>query len=255
MIKCTEIKNAIESGMPNIFRCEQNGEFLELSTPFLDPEGDLINIFVKPESKRIVVTDAGETHRNLFNYGIPIQLTKNRKKILDDVLSIYRINNTDSELWLEINRVDDVSMGIMRMGQTITRILDLVYTTRYVPKTNFNNRVFKFLMDNRINVEQDYRIIGGSGEEHKVDFKVFESKKIKLVKTLSAKDISGANILVSKTFRSWYDINRADASKKLTLLDDENDIWRDEWKAQLGYVSSVIKFDDKNNLLEFLLSA
>lgn len=255
MVGCQEIKQAIEASMPKIFKCSENGKFLELSTPFLYPDGDVVNIFIKTEEKRIVITDAGETFRNLLMYNITTQLTKTRENILNDVLEVYKVNNVQGELWLEVKDTEQIAMGLMRLGQTITRLMDLTYTVRHIPKTNFNNKVSEFLIKNQIECERDYRIVGGSGEEHKIDFLVKTNRRKKLIKTLSSKDASSANALVSKTFRSWYDISRVDNSQKLTLLDDENDFWKDEWKAQLTYFSKVINFSDKDGIIEFLRTA
>ena len=76
----------------------QMGEYYEITTPFLDSYNDYFQIYVRQDGGNIFFTDDGQTMANLSMNGI--QLTTNRKRQLEGILSQYGILCVQSTLFL-----------------------------------------------------------------------------------------------------------------------------------------------------------
>ena len=83
----------------------QLSDWVEISTPFTDVFNDTIDIYVKKQNEKIILSDDGKTIRNLELSGIEISRSQNRKDILDKILLNYGITlprttlTSASEVW------------------------------------------------------------------------------------------------------------------------------------------------------------
>lgn len=72
------------------------GEYYEITTPFLDTHNDYFQLYVRQEGDTIFFSDDGQTLSSLTMSGF--QLTSNRKKQLQSILSQYGVKLDKNEL-------------------------------------------------------------------------------------------------------------------------------------------------------------
>lgn len=255
---CGQIINSIKKDLDILFKCNNKDLFTQVRTPFVYPDGDYINIYVMRNFDQIIITDAGETFANLSLFGIDIRRSKKRSYILNEVLKNQKVYLKEGELYViidnnDLNFYNHLSMGIMRLGQAISRISDIIFTQEKPRKNFFVNNVSNFLKEKTINYEMNYKLKGISENEFVFDFYIKHGKTHKIIKTLSADNCYSANSMITNSFRAFYEIKRTNnVLKRIALIDDSKDVWEDSWFDLLSEVSLVTNFSDKDRLLELL---
>ena len=258
MISCQEIKNEFEKNIGFLFECHETPAYTELITPFLYPDGDFITLYILRDVGKTIVTDLGETCANLYLHGLSSKLSKGRQLIFDETMQNQVIRFDDGELWTEVingNTFTSLNMSIMRMSQAISRISDTVYMQKKSSKDDFTETVSSFLTKNKIPYERGFSIDGSSGDSYKIDFCVKAGAKLKLIKALSADNGSGANLMVSATLRTFYDIGKTGRElSNLTVYNAEQPVWKREWIDLLNNVSTVYTLKEPDRLVKELVS-
>ena len=74
----------------------QMGEYFEITTPFLDSYNDYFQIYVRQDGDTVLFSDDSQTLNSLSLNGF--QLTTNRKRQLQDILSQYGVTLKQNEL-------------------------------------------------------------------------------------------------------------------------------------------------------------
>jgi hypothetical protein len=74
----------IAEGMGALFECAPHGEYIRIRTPYLYPDGDMIDIFCKPQGEVTLVTDLGETSRWLRMQTVSPRRSPKQKALIDD---------------------------------------------------------------------------------------------------------------------------------------------------------------------------
>ena len=78
-----------------------SSEWVEISTPFTDVFNDSIEIYVKRNNGKVVLSDDGKTLKNLELSGIEISRSAKRKEMLDRILLNFGINLNGNEFLTE----------------------------------------------------------------------------------------------------------------------------------------------------------
>ncbi len=79
----------ITKSMGEQFSCSEFKEFIMVKTPYLYPDGDVIDIFVKYKDSGFILTDLGETIRWLLTNSISDSLSEKKlgwQNKLDEVI-------------------------------------------------------------------------------------------------------------------------------------------------------------------------
>lgn len=254
-MNCNETKEKIIKVFPSLFECQQVNDYLKLSTSYLYPDGDYIDLYlVEQPPATLYVTDLGETMGYLADHGINLRQSPKRQKIVDDIRLTQGVELFRGELRAILDDWDKAGWVIERLAQAITQISSLVLTLRLGSLVTFKEDVEEFWIEAGIPYEIDYRVVGGSGQSYPLDFYIPSRKRPWLVKTLSSQSKGYANILISQTVRTWHDLLRVDGRYQyLSLLDDSTDIWQPEWIDQLGELSTVTTWSSREELLSELL--
>ncbi len=252
-MNCAVIQEILQSRLSLLFSCQEERGRVKISTPYLYPDGDYVDLYLWQTPEGWILTDAGETAGYLADYGVRLQQSPKRRKIIDDVLLTHGVEWFQGELRLRLAKEDDLAWAVTRLSQAIIQIGDLIFSLRTGALGTFKEEVAEFWVETGIPYEVDYLVIGGSGESYTVDFYVSTPLRPWLVETLSSASRSYANFLVSRTVRIWHDIHRADGRYGyITLIDDSTDVWKPEWLDQLAAFSEVTAWSQREALLRLL---
>lgn len=223
------------------------GEYVEITTPFIDRHNDCIQLYAKLDKDGIYhITDDGYTLSDLQLSGIDFTSPK-RKKILSDILVSYGIKITkDYELFTE-GSLKDIYLKKHFFIQAILDINNLCYTTRSTVASLFTEDVTMYLEKHDVRFMTDIQLVGKSGLPRKIDFAISRSKShperyLQLANTVTKQ--STDNIIFG-----WEDLkNVRKQSQMIVFLNDEKQkINNDFIQAYKSYDIKPILWSERNN--------
>ncbi len=125
----------------------ENEECFRIHTPFIFDDGDHINIVIKRDGERWVLSDEGHTY---FHLTLDVRerdlLQGPRREIINSTLSLFDVNDRGGELVLPIIE-DHVPRHIFEFAQVILRIADVSYLSRERVESTFQADLARFIRD------------------------------------------------------------------------------------------------------------
>lgn len=248
-MNCGQLKEKALASLPLLFVCHEEDGRLKVTTPYLYPDGDYIDLYLVELPTGLYLTDLGETMGYLADYGISPKQSPKRRKIINDVLLTQGVEMFQGELRVSLDDWDRAAWAATRLSQAIVQISDLVFSLRLSALGTFKEEVEEYWIETRIPYDVDYPVVGGSGESYTVDFYIPAPHRPRLVETLSSQSKSYANTLVSRVVRLWHDLLRVDGRYGyISLVDDSTDVWKVEWFDQLAALSEVVVWSEREKL-------
>lgn len=121
--------DAIAGQLGALFSCSQHGQYVRVRTPFLYPDGDIVDLFVRDEGSRVVVSDLGESLRWLRNQTLAMKRPPRQRLLIED---IKLTNDVEVFKGMLIARsdADKLADAVMRVGQAAVRVGDLWFTVQ-----------------------------------------------------------------------------------------------------------------------------
>jgi len=187
-----------------------------ISTPFLDPFNDGIEISMEIRNGTTILHDNGKTLDNLLDIGIQIDKSERRKNIIKNAISGCGVTFNNGRLEIIINS----NNRAQRMHFLITAILRL--NDLWMSATPRNIADFFQVVQEFFN-EQDVlytanKSITGKTVEHPIDFIIPLPKgKDRLIKLISKPSVQTAK-LVSFTWMDLHDIQPS--AERIVIVND-----------------------------------
>lgn len=125
---------------PPLFECSPAPkEGIRVRTPFLYPDGGLIDVFVVERQDHIDVTDFGEALGWLRMQSPRGQLLPKHNRIVEDVCLTLGVERFRGQL-LRRAKNGDVSAAVLHVAQAALRVADLWFTMRARAAKNHGRR-------------------------------------------------------------------------------------------------------------------
>jgi hypothetical protein len=121
---CQEIAKTIGK----LFTCSTVNGFIRIRTPYLYPDGDVIDLFLKEKDGQYVLTDLGETLRWLYMQARSPKRSERQEAFIQDTLLTYGIKQYRGMLMLQIQKEENLTSAITRLSQAAFRISDVWFT-------------------------------------------------------------------------------------------------------------------------------
>lgn len=253
MIDCDAIIKTTMEYIPKFFSCDTDGKYAHVRTPFMYPDGDLIDVWVAQHPNGdLYATDMGECFRYLDTYLFNVFASRKRESLLEDIVNSLGVINSNGKLIANCQTLKDVPPAIFAVAQAIIRICDLLFTTRQRTPGNFRDDVKDFLFEERILYKEDYVVTGKSSQEYEVDLAIPIPHKLILTEALSASTPSRANTLTSEAVRMWVDIGVTTEFSFMAILDDSNDLWQEAWINLMAEWADVVYWSQRDVLVDEL---
>jgi hypothetical protein len=254
---CNEVIAAYVAGLlQSGFACltEPSGR-LCVVTPYLYPDHDNIEVFVRDKVNRVVVSDLGETLRRMDNVGMDVPGTPNLLFQAKRIAGGFDVLVQEGILFKE-GTPSEVGKILFDVIAASSAVASLIYRSRAYEPANFEDEVIDYLRDNGITVEErNVSLTGMSGTRYRVSMRVPTRRRgAVLVGALSPKTSKAARPVVNQAFRQWADINSdyADPATKLSILNDEAISFREEDLRLLRRVSEIHKWTERQAFLSAL---
>ena len=222
---------------------------MRVVTPYLYPDHDQIELFVRERGNKVVVSDLGETLRHLETLGLEVISNQKRWFQMQHIVTGLRVQVQDSIILKESSK-EDVGETIFDVLAACKAVADLIYSTRAYEPATFEDEVAEYLEEGNLELERRVKIVGESGTKYTVSLQVPVGQKVALIETLSPKSSAGVRGQVNAAFRMWSDVNHG--VRKFSFLNDEIFVFRQEDLLLLQRVSSVHRWTARQELLAAL---
>ncbi len=249
--------DTLKMNVGELFLCEELNGQLRIRTPYLYPDGDYIDLFVKPEGDTLLVSDLGETVRWLRMQSIAPRRSPKQGQMIEDACLTHGVEFYRGMLTLRA-RADGSDLGevITRLGQAALRVSDLWFTFRTRTFESVTDEVAEFLSERHILFDRAKRLIGRSGRSYLIDFHTWSSHRSHLVAVLSTGSRSAATRVVDHVVATWFDLNHLKVGQGslefISLFDDTLDVWRAEHFRLLEECSAVARWSAQDEFADLL---
>lgn len=108
-----------------LFICSQVNGFTRVRTPFLYPDGDVIDLFVQEQNGSVTITDLGETMRWLRSQTISPRRSPKQTKLIEDVCLNHGLEFFRGMLLARVRPGDNFAAVAMRAAQGALRVADI----------------------------------------------------------------------------------------------------------------------------------
>jgi hypothetical protein len=252
--------DTISQQLGELFTGTQVGEYLRVRTPYLYPDGDVIDIFCQQQDDVITLTDLGETLGWLNMQTVSQKRSPKQQRLIDDVCLTYGIELYQGMLMSRVKPVDNLAYALNHLAQAALRVSDVWFTFRNSTYESIKEEVAEFLDEYHIPFQIEEKLAGRSGLNWKIDFHTRTPKKSALIYVLSTGSRSSVQSLVNQTVSAWHDLSHLKISHHhalefVTLFDDTLDIWKEEHFHLVESLSTLIRWSTPENLVDILKEA
>lgn len=239
----SNICTAIKDNIGVLFTCSEVNEYVRIRTPFLFPDGDVIDIFVKQKEGLINLTDLGETVRWLRMQSTSQRRSPKQRKLIEDICLNHGIEFFKGMLVLRVRHGDDVPSSVMRLAQACMRVADIWFTFRTRAVETITDEITDFLSEKAVPFERSERLPGRSGQVWRPDFHTRTPKQSSLIYVLSTGSKVAARGISEHVLAAWYDLSHYAAGperlKFISLFDDTVDVWTDKELKLVSDLSDI----------------
>ena len=149
-------------------------DWVEITTPFLDRHNDMLQIYVKSKDSGYILSDDGQTIRDLEMSGCNID-TPRRKSILQTTLNGFGVNAEHGVITTFANS-NTFSFRKHALLQAMLAVNDLFFLSSATIRNLFREDVEHWLEENAVRYLPNIPLIGKSGYQHYFDFAIPKSK-------------------------------------------------------------------------------
>jgi hypothetical protein len=249
---CQEVADTIGQ----LFDCAEVNGFVRIRTPYLYPDGDVIDLYWKEQNGQQMLTDLGDTLRWLDTQSPSQQLSKKQNLLLQDIRLTHGVEIYRGTLLLRINPQESLATAITRLAQAALATADLSFLSRSRLIGSITDDIADFLQEKQIRFTQNEKLIGRSGRSRRLDFHAFHSRRTSFIEVLSTGSKSAANQRVDTVLATWIDFSHYKVGQQptrfISLFDDTLDVWSGENIRQLQDFSDVAYWSRSDEFAELL---
>lgn len=255
----TDACQVIGQSLGELFVCSPANKHTRIRTPFLYPDGDVIDLFLTERGGVLTVTDLGETLGWLRMQSPSAHRSPKQQKLIEDVCLNHGLELYKGML---LARVPEggaaLASTVIRVAQGALRVADLWFTMRARAVESILDEVEEFLGERNIQFVRAESLVGRSGRTWRVDFHTRTPRRSSLVYALSSGSRASARGIVEHVLASWYDLNilkvGPESLQFVSLFDDTMDVWSVEDFKLLEDFSSLARWSRPDELADLLVA-
>lgn len=239
-----------------LFTCSRVNGLTRVRTPFLYPDGDVIDLFVQEQNGSVTITDLGETMRWLRSQSISPRRSPKQTKLIEDVCLNHGLEFFRGMLLARVKPGDNFAAVAMRAAQGALRVADIWFTMRTRSVESVSDEVELLLTEESVPFERNQPLVGRSGRTWRPDFHARMPKRSSLVCVLSTGSRAAAKSVTEHVLASWYDLSNMRVGPEglqfVSLFDDTMDVWSDQDFNLLRDLSVVARWSQPDEFIQAL---
>jgi hypothetical protein len=228
-----------------------NGDWIEITTPYLDRHNDCIQIYARKQGDGFLLTDDGEILDDLTLSGCSLDSPK-RQKLLSITLAGFGVKNEDGHLEVTATK-ENFPQRKHSLVQSMLAVNNLFCLSYSHVVSLFHEDVTNWFDLNDIRYSPNVSFPGKGGYIHNYDFLIPRSKSYpeRLIRAISRPN---RDAVASFAF-SWMDTRetRPDNSQALAFLNDQEHKISGEVNDTLrSYDIEPIGWSEREKVRDFL---
>jgi len=248
----------IAKNLGALFTCSEVNGYTRVRTPFLYPDGDVIDLFVSEKDGTFTITDLGETMRWLRAQSLSGKRSAKQQKLVEDVRLTHGLEFYKGMLLARAQPGEDFASVAMRVAQGALRISDLWFTMRTRSVESATDEVELFLVEKKVRFERGQQLPGRSGRIWRPDFHTRTPDRSSLVYVLSTGSRAAARSVAEHVLAAWYDLNNLkigpEGMRFVSLFDDTMDVWSPEDFNLVKDLSEIARWSQPDEFAELLVA-
>jgi hypothetical protein len=237
-----------------LFECFDVNGVVRIRTPFLYPDGDVIDLFVKSSTDMSTVTDLGETLRWLRAQSLSSKRSLRQTKLIEDVAVNHGLEFYRGMLQARARTPAELASVVMRVGEGAVRVADIWFTMRTRLMESVTDEVEAFLTERQVPFERAQTLVGRSGKTWTVDFHTRLPQKSSLVLVLSTGSRGASRRISEHAVATWYDLSHLrigpEGQRFVSLFDDTMDVWAPDDFKLVEDLSAVARWSQPEEFLQ-----
>ncbi len=237
--------DVIQQTIGELFTCSPVNGYMRIRTPFLYPDGDVIDIYLKEKTGVATLTDLGEGLRwlRMQSQSFSPRRSPKQQKLVDDICLTHGLEFFRGMLVLRVMPGESMGKAVTRLAQGTLRVADLWFTMRTRSVESVSDEVEELLKEKTIPFERGETLIGRSGKTWRIDFHTRTSERSSLVSVLSTGSRSASRSMAEHVVATWHDLSHLkigqEALQFVSLFDDTLDVWSPEDFNLLSNLSEI----------------
>jgi hypothetical protein len=244
--------------LSEMFVCKEQGELVRVRTPFMYPDGGIIDVYVRRHDGGYSVSDLGETLGWLRMNSLSAKRSPKQNRLIEDACLTLGLELFRGQLFARAHGDPALATAIMRVGQGAIRVADLWFTTRTRNVESVTDEVADFLGERRIAFDRAVKHSGRSGRSWVVDFQTRTEARSALVFVLASGSRAMARRVADHVVAGWHDLQHLKTvpdTRFISLFDDTSDVWSDEDFGLVESLSDICRWSRPDELAEALRPA
>jgi len=249
---------AIAQHLPELFQCAPAGERVRVRTPFLYPDGGVVDLFARFNATGDggVVSDLGEAAAWLRMQTAAMRRSDKQNFLIDDVARTVGVERFKGALMARFDSGATLAQAVQRVGLAAVRVSDIWFTFRTRAVESINDEVADALTEREILFTKSERRVGRSGRAWPVDFHVVTPGQSSLVMVAATGNRSAAQRVSEHIVATWYDLNHLTvgpgSARAVTLVDDTSDVWSEENLNLMNSLSTLARWSNIDGFIQTL---
>lgn len=248
------ICDTLNSQLGALYTCAPVNGYQRIRTPFLYPDGDVIDVFVD-DSHPLTVSDMGETLRWLRMQSLSNKRSPKQEKMIQDICMTHGLEFYKGQLNARVQNGTNLAETVMRVAQGSVRVADLWFTMRTRSVESVNDEVSSFFDEVHVEYQRGQKTPGRSGTIWSPDFHTRTATKSSLIYVLSTGSKAAAKGVSDHVVAAWYDlsaIQRSEGVQLVSLFDDTLDVWTENQFKLLEELSIVARWSNRDEFADVI---
>lgn len=183
------------------YHLDDSTQWAEINTPFIGLFNDCIDVYIKKEGNKYLLSDDGETLEKLSLLGINLSKNSKRKQWGESILRNHGITLEGTELTTEAS-LENLPMKKHSLVSAIIELSEMESLTKSSVDTFFTEDVRAFLDQSETIYTPNFITKGSTGIEFTFDFQIAGKDKEKVIKSFNTLNKSN----VPSFLFAWEDI-------------------------------------------------
>lgn len=247
----------IANHMGELFTCSPVGEYIRIRTPYLYPDGDVIDFFLQQEQEDSILSDLGETLRWLRMQMSAKRISQRYRELISQICLASGVELSCGMLRVPLDEPEELAIAVTQIAQASIRISGLWSPPKSNAFVGILEQVAQFLEEEGIPFTRNAKFPGRSGRQWKIDFHTQHPGCNALVSVLSVGTSAAAVGKVKSVVASWYDLSQMkkepDSLRFVSLFDDTGDVWMPEDFKLIEELSDVAFWSEPEQFADKLI--
>lgn len=247
---CATVRDRLGS----LFSCAQVNGYVRVRTPFLFPDGDVIDVFAREQGTTITLTDLGETLRWLRMQSVAQRRSPKQRQLIADTCLNHGVEFFKGMLMLRVSGREQISAALVSLAQACLRTADIWFTLRTRVIETIIDEVEGLLTERNVRFARAERVPGRSGRVWQPDFHTRTPRQSSFVFVLSTGSKTAARTQSEHVLSACHDLSHyavgPEAIRFVSLFDDTVDVWREEDFKLVGDLADIALWSRPDEFLE-----